>query len=517
LPDETFGVKSDKELHMPSLSMLARAVRAALIVSALFALGGAAAPLAVQAQPSLEVEPASAAPGESVTLRGSGWPGGTTVAARLQEVAAGSAGLSASMGMAFQIEADGTFEVQQTVPLTLFGAGSRGNINAVPGSYAIFVSSGPELQASVPFTVGAPREGALVWGEVRFDSNGNGRMDDTDSTAVAAVRLESADTLGTAISDVRGRYLFVPARPGDYTLRAQVQAPSGTWNASARATLGEGQAVRADLLLVPGELPDPARCFVETGFCVQDDVFWDYFTHRGGVRTLGYPVSRSFLFEGRTTQFFQRLVLQLGADGGVQSLNLLDPGLLPYTHINGSQFPAVDPEVKAATPVVGSPDYDTRIVEFVRQVAPNMLSSGQRVDFFDTFMGTVTCQDAFPDGKCRQDLIPLLNLEIWGAPTSRPTPDPNNAGFIYVRFQRGILHYQGTDARGNPITEGILLADWFKSVITGSNLPPDLEQQARDDDSPYLLQYCPGAERWLCHPERLPNTDLTLAFEPFGG
>src|SRR5438045_4183482 len=144
---------------------------------------------------------------------------------------------------------------------------------------------------------------------------------------------------------------------------------------------------------------------------------------------------------------------------------------MPYTSINGSQFPPVDEAIKAATPRVDDPDYDTRIVEFIRQVAPNVLPSGQRVGFFDAFMGTVTCQDAYPDGACPQQLLPLLNLEIWGAPISRPTPDPRNAGFVYVRLQRGILHYQGTDPQGNPITEGILLADWFKSLITGWNLP----------------------------------------------
>jgi hypothetical protein len=258
---------------------------------------------------------------------------------------------------------------------------------------------------------------------------------------------------------------------------------------------------------------DPERCFQETGFCVEDDAFWDYFTHRGGVRTLGYPVSRPFLLQGSRTQLFQRLVLQVGPKGGVQSLNLLDPGLMPYTSINGSQFPAVDEAVKAATPRVDEPDYDARIVEFVRQVAPNDLPSGQRVGFLDAFMGTVTCADAYPRGDCRRELLPLLNLELWGAPISHPTPDPRNAAFVYVRFQRGVMHHQGADAKGNPVTEGILLADWFKSVITGWNLPPDLEQQAQADSSPFLRQYCPGSPGWLCDPRRLPDTDLTLAFE----
>ena len=39
----------------------------------------------------------------------------------------------------------------------------------------------------------------------------------------------------------------------------------------------------------PGPADDP-RAFVQTGYRVADDAFWDYFSHRGGVRTFGYPV-----------------------------------------------------------------------------------------------------------------------------------------------------------------------------------------------------------------------------------
>ena len=111
-------------------------------------------------------------------------------------------------------------------------------------------------------------------------------------------------------------------------------------------------------------------------------------------------------------------------------------------------------------------------------------------------------------------MVPLLNLEIWGTPTSRPTPDPGNGEFVYLRFQRGILHFQGHDGQGNPITEGILLGDWFKSLITGRNLPADLEAQALAEGSPFLRQYDPGKPRWVADPARLLDTDMTLAFEP---
>jgi hypothetical protein len=50
-------------------------------------------------------------------------------------------------------------------------------------------------------------------------------------------------------------------------------------------------------------------------------------------------------------------------------------------------------------------------------------------------------------------------LTIRGAPISNPAPDLNNGGFIYQRFQRGIMHYiQGTRI------ESVLAADYLLSV-----------------------------------------------------
>ena len=73
-------------------------------------------------------------------------------------------------------------------------------------------------------------------------------------------------------------------------------------------------------------------------------------SQRGGVRTFGYPSSRTFKLDGFQVQIFQRLVMQLQGNGSVQTLNLLDPGLVPYTRINGSTYPAPDPSVVRATP-----------------------------------------------------------------------------------------------------------------------------------------------------------------------
>jgi hypothetical protein len=219
---------------------------------------------------------------------------------------------------------------------------------------------------------------------------------------------------------------------------------------------------------------DP-RYFAATGYRIDRDAFWDFFDHRGGIRTFGYPVSRDFAFLGCTTQFFQRVTLQQCDNGGVATLNLLDAGLMPYTRINGSTFPGSDPAIVARAPSPSDPDYATKVVEFVRANAPDTFE-GEPVNFFTTFQGTVKLEDAFPAGDGDLNLLPLLNLELWGLPTSAPQRDPSNGSFIYQRFQRGIMHYD----RACGCTQGLLLADYLKALITGENVPADLAAQAQN-------------------------------------
>src|SRR5437870_4628960 len=76
------------------------------------------------------------------------------------------------------------------------------------------------------------------------------------------------------------------------------------------------------------------------------------------------------------------------------------------------------------------------------------------------------------DGPAR--LLPLLNLQSWGAPPSKPMRDPKTNTFVSLRFQRGIMHYDD----GCKCTQGLLLGDYLKALITGENLPADLEAQA---------------------------------------
>ncbi len=291
------------------------------------------------------------------------------------------------------------------------------------------------------------------------------------------------------------------------------------------------------------------ECFTQTGFCITAPDFQTYFNLRGGVDTFGYPVSREFNLQGFPVQFFQGQILQRLPDGSVATLNLLDPGLMPATHINGSTFPAADPTLVASTPRLTDPEYATDIINFLQKNTPNSFA-GQPVDFQNTFMDTVSLSTAFPNGGGDPSILPLLNLEIWGAVTSPAEADPNNHDFVYQRFQRGIMHYR-SDCK---CTERILLADWFKSVMLGSvqaaipptptsNLGPSLaalgfQQRAAVVEpmfyqrlaqsagplpsdlaadmasSPFLNQWQPGGVRGLARPDQLPGTDLTNAFVP---
>ena len=91
---------------------------------------------------------------------------------------------------------------------------------------------------------------------------------------------------------------------------------------------------------------------------------------------------------------------------------------------------------------------------------------------------------AFPSGG-NPDMLPGVNLELAGAVTSPPFTDPNNPNFIYQRFQRVILHYDAASGTTQPI----LLADYFKAILTGENLPSDLAEQA--SRSRFFMQYNP--------------------------
>lgn len=269
-------------------------------------------------------------------------------------------------------------------------------------------------------------------------------------------------------------------------------------------------AVVSIILLI--RQPTPARgaaslYFPQTGYSIDDPHFADYFQHRGGLKAFGYPVSRQFKLLGFPVQIFQRAVMQRYPDGHVQLLNLLDNSLFPYTHVNGAVFPAVDQTFANTAPAVGSPGYNLAVLNWISNNTPDRWN-GLPVAFRASFFNAVSASDAFPGRRADQGLLTGFDVELWGLPTSRPSYDPTNTKFVYQRFQRGILHFD--QAHGT--TQGILLADYFKSILMAENLPPDIAAAARS--SPFYGQYNPLLPHWVDRPAQLKDTDLTLAFEP---
>ena len=140
------------------------------------------------------------------------------------------------------------------------------------------------------------------------------------------------------------------------------------------------------VLALPGRPAEAqGQCYQETGFCIENPLFQDYFRVRGGTRILGYPVSRTFTLEGNQVQFFQRVVLQLSGNS-VNRLNVLDQDVMPMTHANGSTFPAPDTTLGGsnALPDPSSPDYADKVIDFVGKYSPNEWN-GRNVGFFDLF------------------------------------------------------------------------------------------------------------------------------------
>jgi hypothetical protein len=210
-----------------------------------------------------------------------------------------------------------------------------------------------------------------------------------------------------------------------------------------------------------------------------------FFGSYGGLDTFGFPVSRTITFLGCPVQMSQRQIIQVCPGQGAALINLLDPDIFPYTQVNGSSFPAPDGALKANTRPVSDPNYTASISSFVQTNVPDSVG-GQPVNFLQRFNSSG-------------------GLTIWGAPISNPQPDPNNANFVYQRFQRGIMHYIAGVG-----TESVLLADYLKAIIMNQNVPADLLQQSRE--SRFFNQYCPGQAMGLCRPNKLGGTDLTYAF-----
>ncbi len=247
----------------------------------------------------------------------------------------------------------------------------------------------------------------------------------------------------------------------------------------------------------------------EDGYSVSNPKFRHYRDHRGGERVLGLSISREFTLMGSKTQLFQRGAIQQHADWSIGWLDITGEDILPYTHFGGLTVPPIDPALVKAAPRPDDPDVTAKTLAFVQANSPDEWE-GMRTLFYSTFAGTVTYRDAFPLADADQAQVPLVNLETWGIPISRPARDPRNHDFVYLRFQRGILHYD----RSSGETKWLPVGEFLKALITGQNLPTDLEQEAKE--SKLYRQYDNSKPLGLGKSNLLPDTDLFAAFEADG-
>ncbi len=240
--------------------------------------------------------------------------------------------------------------------------------------------------------------------------------------------------------------------------------------------------------------------FSETGFGVWNPEIRGYFESHGGVATFGYPISNVFPLYGFDVQLFQRHGIQIGLDGAARGLNILQAPYLNYRRFGGITIPAVDTSLAALAPRTGAPGYAQAVSAFIRAHVPDTWQ-GYGVGFRREFL-------AAAPGEMPAHLRELAALEFWGLPLSRPMPDPANAGLVYQRFERGVMHY----AAASGTTRGLPLGEHLKSVITGDGLSVSLADAATAN--PLLRQYAPSLPLGARRPATIPGTDLTDAFRP---
>jgi hypothetical protein len=435
-------------------------------------------------QPALTLSSSSGLPGAQITANGSGFQGGETVDVSFNGQPVGTP----------KADSNGDFALTFTVP------------NEVPDSYGVLAKGQSSNDtASTTFTI-KPGGATLTFNPTQASAGASETVTAAGFQPGETVQLSfNGPVVASDIADTNGAVTFTfnlpNLAPGQYGVTATGETSGVTVNETFTIIAGPAPAATAAPTAAPAATATPApapapqqnapavvhdeRFFGQTGFRIDNDDIWGFFQQYGGIATFGYPVSRTIGFLGCPVQMFQRQIIQDCPGQGAALINLLDPDIFPYTQVNGSTFPAPDPTIKSNTPPVSSPTYSTDIMNFVAQVVPNDFG-GQPVGFLDHFNS-------------------LGGLTIWGAPISNPQPDPNNANFIYQRFQRGIMHFiAGTG------TESVLLADFLKAIMMNENVPPDLLAQSRE--SRFFNQYCPGQTMWLCRPADLPGTDLTFAF-----
>ncbi|MFN8524927.1 MAG: fibronectin type III domain-containing protein [Chloroflexota bacterium] len=250
-----------------------------------------------------------------------------------------------------------------------------------------------------------------------------------------------------------------------------------------------------------------ARFFPQTGFYVDRGPMFEFFAARGGARVFGPPVSNRFRLSGNDVQVFSNHVMRMRPDGNPETIELLGTEGLPTLKIDGHVLPPVEPALTASMPRPGPPDYYTAAQAFVAANAPDQWD-GLPVGFLTAFLTTVSAQDAFPGAVGDVSLLPRMAVDVWGMPVSKPTRDLLDSNLIYLRFERGVMQY---DRRTNRVT-AVPLGQYFKAILTGENLPPDLAGDAQR--SRFFRQVDRSQPGGVARPADIPDSWLVDAFQP---
>ncbi|MBX5493576.1 MAG: cellulase family glycosylhydrolase, partial [Chloroflexi bacterium] len=250
-----------------------------------------------------------------------------------------------------------------------------------------------------------------------------------------------------------------------------------------------------------------SRYFAETGFNIGNRYFAKFFRERGGLRTFGPPISRQFRYLGFPAQLFDTRLLLLNLDNSVFVVPLGNSTIFPFTQVDGMVLPGVDDSLLAQMPQdPNAPGYAEQTLARTLELVPDEFN-GMPVNFRSTYLGTVVYEEAFPNGDQPPEVLPYLAFQVWGRPLSQPTPDPNDGNRIYQRFENGIMMFDATTGQ----TTSLPVGRYLKAVLTGQDLPADLEQAAQG--TRFLRQYQEGAGApALARPDELPDSNLADAF-----
>jgi hypothetical protein len=111
--------------------------------------------------------------------------------------------------------------------------------------------------------------------------------------------------------------------------------------------------------------------------------------------------------------------------GGAMIVAALSPGVVAAAGpLDGLTVPPADPALVFVAPTPNQPNYDARVQAFLSSTVPDTFN-GQPVEFLSTVNDT--------------------GVDALGLPTSEPAADPNNANFIYQRFQNAVLFFNATE------------------------------------------------------------------------